>query len=108
MLVCEVLAALVTALVLHNALAHPRRDDKSRHVDAQAGEIKRDILAVEGLLSVGEAATSGDVFGRRDVVRKATALVKGKDEKGRVPLRGGTQSLVDTLDKALTKADRRR
>lgn len=86
----RVLAALVTALVLHNALAHPRRDDEGRHADAQAGEVERDVLAVGGLLGVGEAVTRGDVFGRRDVVREATVLVEGKDEEGRVPLRGGT------------------
>jgi len=86
----RVLAVQVTALVICNALAHPRRDGEGRHADAQAGEVERDILAVGGLLSVGEAVTRRDVFGRRDVVREATVFVEGKDEEGRVPLRGGT------------------
>ena len=34
-------------------------------------------------------------------------LVKGEGEEGQVLLRGGTQGPVDTLDKALTEADRR-
>src|SRR5947209_14353248 len=71
----RVLAALVTALVLHNALAYPRRDDEGRHADSQAGEVERDVLAVGGLLSIGEAVTSGDVFGWRNVVREAAVLV---------------------------------
>jgi hypothetical protein len=45
----RVLAALVTALVLDDALADPWRDDERRHADAQTRKVERDVSSRRGL-----------------------------------------------------------
>jgi hypothetical protein len=102
----RVLAALVTALVLDDALADPWRDDERRHADAQT-RVKSNVmfLPVGGFPGISETVADRDVLGRRDVVSEAAVLVEGEDEEGRVPLRGGAESLADALDEGFAERD---
>ncbi len=102
-----VLAAIIPSLLLHNTFIHPGGNEQRRDADAQTRKVKGDVLAIRGFLAVGEGVAGGNVDGRRDVVTETTVFVKSEDEEGFFPLRGGTQGLVDFLDKGLALGDGR-
>jgi hypothetical protein len=94
--------------MFYNTLTHPRRDQHGRNTNTETTEIKSGVLSISSLLSVSQFIASRNVSRRDDVIAKTATFVKGEDEQGLMPLRGASQSLIDTLDEVLTEGDRRR
>lgn len=95
------LARLAGGAVLNHSLADPGRYQNGGHANAQAIETEGGGFAIASRLGVAEGITRRDTLGRGDVVGEATVFIKGHDKESVLPLGGGTESLVDTLDEAL-------
>jgi hypothetical protein len=94
------LAAVIGTLLLNVSLTDPRGDEKSGNTATETVKLVSVLLAVGGLLGVGQVVgASGQ--GRGNVVVEATALVEGQDEESFLPLRAGTERLIDLLDEGL-------
>lgn len=94
----------VRALLLHEALLHPRRDEERRQAAAQTVKLERVVLAAGRLGRVRETVGT-DGHGRCDVVVEATGLVERDQQSGLVPLRAGADGLVDVFDERFAVGD---
>lgn len=94
----------VNTLVLGVALGSVGGDEPGGETATKTVEVEGVLLAVVGLLSVGQVVGANSQRGS-NVVEEATSLVKGDEQEGLVPLGAAAHSVVDLLDEDLAEAD---